>query len=131
MIARAVAILRPDSVVERVPFPAGDMIFESGTVYTEVLSLDEHIAQADLIRDIFGNPFRPVAVDPAWLAWNDGAIRKMAQAIYDERAFDRLPLLADALEDAGCADADILAHCRGPGPHVRGCWLVDSLLGKK
>jgi hypothetical protein len=80
---------------------------------------------------VFGNPFRPVALDPAWLAWNDGAVRKMAQALYDERAFDRLPLLADALEDAGCTNADILAHCRQPRPHVKGCWVVDLVLGKE
>jgi hypothetical protein len=54
----------------------------------------------------------------------------MGGAIYDERAFDRLPVLADALEDAGCADADLLGHLRGPGPHVRGCWAVDLILGK-
>ncbi len=87
--------------------------------------------QAFWLRDIIGNPFRPVAANPAWLAWNDEAIPKMAQAIYDERAFARLPLLADALEDAGCTEAEILAHSRGPGPHVRGCWVVDLLLGKK
>jgi hypothetical protein len=58
---------------------------------------------------------------PSWLSWNDGTVVKMAQAIYDDRAFDRLPILADALEDAGCSDADILAHCRSEGPHVRGC----------
>jgi hypothetical protein len=54
----------------------------------------------------------------------------LAQAIDDERAFDRLPILADALEDAGCTDADLLNHCRGPGLHVMGCWVVDMLLGK-
>jgi hypothetical protein len=54
----------------------------------------------------------------------------MTQSIYDERAFDRLPLLADALEDAGCGDAAILSHCREPSEHVRGCWVVDLLLGK-
>ena len=86
--------------------------------------------QARLLRDIVGSPFRLHSIAPAWLAWNDGAIRKMVQAIYDTRAFDRLPLLADALEDAGCTDADLLGHCRGPGPHVRGCWVVDLLLGK-
>ena len=59
-----------------------------------------------------------------------GDCRALAGAIYDERAFDRLPVLGDALEDAGCADAAILAHCRGPGEHVRGCWVVDLLLGK-
>ncbi len=84
-----------------------------------------------LIRDIFGNPFRPLPpLDPAWLGWNDSAIRKIAQTIYDTRAFDRLPVLADALEDAGCTDAAILAHCRERGEHVRGCWVVDLLLGK-
>jgi hypothetical protein len=89
-------------------------------------------AQIKLLWDVFGNPFRPsLPLPPAVLAWNDGAIPKLAQAIYDERAFDRLPLLADALEQAGCHDADILAHCRHPGPHVRGCWVVDLLLGKE
>jgi hypothetical protein len=89
------------------------------------------VTQADLLRDIIGNPFRPVAVDPSWLAWNGGTVVQRAQAIYDERAFDRLPILADALEDADCHDVAILAHCRGPGPHTRGCWVVDHLLGKK
>jgi hypothetical protein len=83
-----------------------------------------------LLRDIFGNPFRPVPADPNWLSWNDGTIPELAQAVYDDRAFDRLPVLADALEEAGCVNADMLAHCRGPGPHVRGCWVVDLLLGK-
>jgi hypothetical protein len=80
-----------------------------------------------LIRDIVGNPFRPVAVDPVWLT--DSAVG-LAQAIYDDRAFDRLPILADALQDAGCENADILDHCREEGPHVRGCWVVDLVLGK-
>jgi hypothetical protein len=87
--------------------------------------------QCDLLREIVGNPWRPVAVEPVWLSWNGGAVPMLAQGIYDERAFDRLPILADALEDAGCSDRDILDHCRGPGPHVRGCWAVDLLLGKE
>jgi hypothetical protein len=82
------------------------------------------------LRDIFGNPFRPSRLDRAWLAWNERTVQQMAQAIYDERAYDRLPLLADALEDAGCTDAAILDHCRGPGQHVRGCWVVDLLRGQ-
>jgi hypothetical protein len=69
-------------------------------------------------------------VYPVWLCWHGGTIPKLAQAIYDERAFDRLPVLADALEEAGCTDADLLGHLRGPGPHVRGCWALDLLLGK-
>jgi hypothetical protein len=80
-----------------------------------------------LIRDIFGNPLRPVRVNPSWLT-SDVAV--LGRVVYDERAVDRLPILADALEDAGCTDGAILEHCRGPGPHVRGCWVVDLLLGK-
>jgi hypothetical protein len=90
----------------------------------------ESTAQARLLRDIFGNPFRPVGVDPAWLTWTDGLVLRLARSIYDDRAFDCLPILADALEDAGCENADLLAHCRQPGEHVRGCWVVDLLLGK-
>jgi hypothetical protein len=94
--------------------------------------------QAALFRDIFGNPFRPVTLDPAWLTWHDGTVPRIAQAIYDDRHLPsgrldntRLGILADALEDAGCTDADLLGHCRQPGVHVRGCWLVDLLLGKQ
>jgi hypothetical protein len=83
-----------------------------------------------LLRCVFGNPFRPVSLDPGWLVWNAGTVPSMAQRIYDERAFDRLPILADALEEAGCDNADILNHCRQPGVHARGCWVVDSLLAK-
>ncbi len=88
-----------------------------------------HLYQAapDVFRDIFGNPFRPVTVDPVWLTSTAVAI---AQGIYDDRAFDRLPILADALQDAGCENADILSHCRSDGPHVRGCWVVDLVLEK-
>jgi hypothetical protein len=86
--------------------------------------------QCGLLRDLFGSPFRPVTVEEAWLAWGGGAARNMARAIYDERAFDRLPILGDALEDAGCTSEELLSHCRQPGEHVRGCWAVDLLLGK-
>ena len=88
----------------------------------------ELLAQAELIRDIFGDPFRPVCVDPAWLT---PGVVELAQGIYDDRAFDRMLVLADALEEAGCTDTGILTHCRAPGPHVRGCWVVDLLLGKR
>src|SRR5262245_25201821 len=91
--------------------------------------LKKGAADCDLIRDILGNPFRELpTIETQWFAWNGGALWNMAQAIYNERAFDRMPILADALEDAGCDDADILRHCRGPGEHVRGCWLIDLLL---
>jgi hypothetical protein len=87
-------------------------------------------AQAALLRDVFGNPFRRVTLAPAWLSWRDGTTAKIARALYQDRAFERLPIVADALEDAGCDNPDMLAHCRGEGPHVRGCWVVDLLLGK-
>ncbi len=87
----------------------------------------ELVWEAALLRDIFGNPFRPVVADSAWLTPTAVSI---ASAIYEDRAFDRLPILADALEEAGCTDADLLLHCRQPGEHVRGCWAVDLVLGK-
>jgi hypothetical protein len=93
--------------------------------------LNTHRAEiAGWVRDVFGNPFRSVRLAPSWLTWNNGTIPKLARAIGEEQAFDRLPILADALEDAGCTNRDILDHCRGPGPHIRGCWVVDLLAGK-
>jgi hypothetical protein len=82
-----------------------------------------------ILHDIFGPlPFRPITLNPSWRTSN---VTALAQSIYDDRAFDRLPILADALEDAGCDNADILNHCRQPGEHVRGCWVVDLVLGKE
>jgi hypothetical protein len=86
-----------------------------------------HKALADLLRECFGNPYRSLYLDSSWLTPN---VLRLAQAIYDERTFERMPALADALEEAGCFDSDKLSHCRGPGPHVRGCWLLDIILGK-
>jgi hypothetical protein len=86
-----------------------------------------HDRLPEIVRDLFGNPFHPVSADPSWLT---STVVTLAESIYEERAFDRLPILADALEVAGCDDADVLAHCRGDGPHVRGCWVVDLVLGK-
>jgi hypothetical protein len=92
---------------------------------------EERASQCKVLREVFGNPFRSPAIDSAWLAWNGGTVPKIAQPIYDDWAFDRLPVLADALEGAGCTDADLLGHCRGSGPHVRGCWAVDLVLGRE
>jgi hypothetical protein len=91
----------------------------------------EQREQTLLLRDIVGNPFRPWAIAPAWSSWNDSTVVRLAQTIYDERRFADLPILADALEEAGCDNADILDHCRQPGAHARGCWVVDLLLGKQ
>jgi hypothetical protein len=97
----------------------------------------EGAAQAAFLRDLFGPlPFCTPALNPAWLTWNAGTVRRLAEAAYQERSVpagtldnDRLAVLADALEEAGCGDAGLLEHLRGPGPHVRGCWAVDLLLG--
>jgi hypothetical protein len=88
-------------------------------------------AQAAFLRDIFGPlPFRPVSLDPSWLAWHGGLLVSMARRMYDGRDFTDMAVLADALEEAGCQNPDLLGHCRSGGEHVRGCWLIDLLLGK-
>jgi hypothetical protein len=84
--------------------------------------------QPRLLRDIFGNPFRPVQFDSRWRTSN---VVDLTRTINEERTFERLPILADALMDAGCADEQILKHCRSKGPHLRGCWAVDLILGKQ
>jgi len=100
---------------------------------------EEYLAK--LLRCVLGNPFRPVPPRTGakrwneelrrWLTWNNSTVTALAQAIYDERAFDRMPILADALEDAGCANQELLGYCRGEGTHFRGCWALDLVLGKK
>src|SRR5437763_179581 len=87
----------------------------------------EQHAQANLLRDIIGNPCCPVAFAPVW---RTPTVTAVAQTIYAERRFADLPILADALEEAGCSCAEILDHCRQPGEHVRGCWVVDLVLNK-
>ncbi len=88
---------------------------------------DGRLEQCHLLRCIFGNPFRPLTLDPAL---RTPQVVNLAQNIYADRAFERLPVLADALEKAGCHDTAMLAHLRGPGPHVLGCWAVDAIMGK-
>jgi hypothetical protein len=84
--------------------------------------------QADLVRDIFGNPFRRAFPDPAW---RTPTVLAIATGAYADRDFSALPILADALEDAGCTAAEVLEHCREPAEHTRGCWVVDWCLGKE
>jgi hypothetical protein len=98
----------------------------------------ERAAQASLIREIFGPlPFRGIGIDPDWLAWTGGTVRQLAESAYEKRSVPGEPLdggrfgvVADALEDAGCNDPELLEHLRGAGAHVRGCWVIDLLLGK-
>lgn len=113
--------------------PAGDFLpnpgWYSGGQQLGVMSDEVELAEkAKLLRDIFGNPFRPVTADPTWLS---STVVALARGMYDSRDFAAMPILADALQDAGCDNNDILDHCRGTGPHVRGCWVVDTVLGKE
>lgn len=122
-----------DSYLRGDPIWAGDADLlrayasASSSVTNERKHDENHQAQAGLLRDIIGNPFRPVVADPSWLTSD---VIALAQGIYEDRAFDRMPILADALQDAGCDNEDVLSHCRQPGEHVRGCWAVDLILGK-
>jgi hypothetical protein len=90
----------------------------------------EMAAQCALLREIVGNPFRALQRAGDWLRWNRGTVREMARTIADERRFDELPILADALVEAGCDSEAILRHCREEGPHVLGCWVLDGLLAR-
>jgi hypothetical protein len=93
--------------------------------------LDAGLSETELallVFELFANPFCPATFDPTWRTSNVAAV---AQSIYEERVFERLPILADALEDAGCTSEDILNHCRQPGEHVRGCWALDVILGRE
>jgi hypothetical protein len=113
---------------------AAELRFDEETPW-EVVWAQEKQAHCERLREILGNPFRPTLFDPAW---RTSSVMSLAQAAYEERLLPagtldsaRLAVLSDALEDAGSTDAEILSHLRGPGPHVRGCWVVDLLLGKE
>jgi hypothetical protein len=110
-----------------------------GREYDPDLWEAEKHEQCNLLRDLFGPlPFREVHIHPTWLSWNERTIVRLAQGVYDDRILPggtldniRLAILADALEEAGCSDKEILGHCRSPNDHVRGCWLIDLLLKKE
>jgi hypothetical protein len=134
--ARNAVIFRdipPEDVISGVVFSDGAPKVSEEILSTEAREFDravEEAAQADLVRDLFGNPFCPVTLDPTWLTRNGGTTRKLAKTIYNELDFAALPALADALEDAGCTEYALLDHCRGSTPHARGCWALDLLLKK-
>jgi len=92
---------------------------------------EQHYQLTRLICDLFGYPCRRHRFSPMWLARHAATVGALAQAIYEEERFSDLPILADALEEAGCTNPHILKHCRGPGPHARGCWALDLLMGKE
>ncbi len=95
-----------------------------------VASSSSEKLRAVVLRDVFPNPFDEPKVKPEWMTWNSETIRRLAEAIYSEHRFGDLPILADALEEAGCDDAAILQHCRDSNPHIRGCWAIDLLRGE-
>jgi hypothetical protein len=119
----ALACLHP------IPFEAANMALDLVLDFgAEAFGFSGETGYATILRDLFGPmPFRPLTVDPCWAKAN---VVSLAQVAYDQQVFDHLPILADALEDAGCTDSDILSHLRGPGPHVRGCFVVDIILSK-
>lgn len=109
-----------------------------GNHLMEHLSSQEEWPGGGLVREIVGNPFCPISISPSLQAWNDGTITRLAQAAYNERILpagtldnSRLAILADALEEAGCSDEQILTHLRSDDEHYRGCWVIDLLLGKE
>ncbi len=99
-----------------------------GSAFSDAYRAPEWEAQAALIRDVVGNPFRPAALAPLW---QTDTARAIAAGMYESRDFSAMDILADALQDAGCDNEDVLTHCRGEGPHVRGCLVVDLVLGKE
>ncbi|HYT91786.1 MAG TPA: hypothetical protein VEL76_23935 [Gemmataceae bacterium] len=117
-------------VASSVATAMGHLVLESGVEAFHAQWQSEECAQVLLLRDVFGNPFRPVSLDPDWLSSRGRTAATVAQGIYEQRRFEDLPILADALEEAGCPSAEIVAHCRSAGPHIRGCWALDLLLGK-
>jgi hypothetical protein len=113
-------------------FAAASVVSQQAVKHTEAeYSADlarEFRRQVGLVYEVFGNPFRPGRIDRHWLAWEGGTVRRLAESIYEEKAFEHLPILGDALEDAGCTDEEVLSHCRQPAGHVRGCWVLDAIL---
>jgi hypothetical protein len=89
-----------------------------------------NVALVALAREVLGNPFRVPAIHPAWREWHGGAVKLIAERVAETWDFSALPVLADALQDAGCEDEYLLAHLRSPGPHVPGCWALEAVLGR-
>jgi hypothetical protein len=127
--AMSTALPQPRKAVSAVMFCVCSAVASHGAGYAERWQA-EVVGQIDLVRDIFGNPFLPIRVEKRWLTANDDAVSRLARSIYEEGNFADLPILADALEEAGCSEEALLAHCRGTEGHVRGCWAVDALLEK-
>ncbi len=100
------------------------------TGFAQAFYCDTKAHHARLLREVFGNPFRIPEIDSFWLKHNGGCVSQLAAEMDSQWTFEQMPILADALEEAGCTNVDVLNHCRQPGEHVRGCWLLDLLLCK-
>jgi hypothetical protein len=124
----ALAETSPYSVACVVMFAAASMFVYDVPLSPIQAKLQSAARFNRLIYDIFGNPFRPITLNPSWLT---STVTTLAQQMYDSSDFSAMPILADALQDAGCDNEQILNHCREPGVHVRGCFVVDLLLNKK
>jgi hypothetical protein len=133
------SVLFPAQCVSAAQFAVGALALDANSADNDEGLRAERSIQGTLVHCVFGNPFRPSRSPPATvLAWNDGTVRRIAEGIYEERRLPegtldngRLAILSDALLDAGCDNEDLIVHCRSPGPHVRGCWAIDLILGKE
>jgi hypothetical protein len=125
----AVAGTAADAVADPPCSPESGRVGDRWFQTFQAARLAEKQAQCRVLRCIIGDPFCPVRARRSWLAWHGGAVGKLARTLYEGRRFADLGVLADALEEAGCAEPALLAHCREPGPHARGCWALDVLLG--
>jgi hypothetical protein len=103
---------------------------ETSTLWTRI-EQEEKTRQVTMLRDLFGNPFRRVVAEPAWLSWRGGELQRLVREIEAKQAFDQLPKLIELLREAGCGEKDLVEHCGREGQHVRGCWMIDLLLGKE
>jgi hypothetical protein len=136
-VDRTEGSVRSGAIVAASAWAIAELLKEGSNGSTERLELlrqEEQRRQTTLLRDIIGNPWRPVSLDPSWLT---AAVSNLTATAYEDRALPsgqldpaRLAVIADALVDAGCMHFDLLAHCLEPGPHVRGCWVVDLILSK-
>jgi hypothetical protein len=132
------AVARPETVAMTVALMVAEEARAAGTDPGTIAAMDEAAnygvvrreeqCQTALLREIIGDPFRPVTLDPSWIT---STVTTLASQMYESRDFGAMPILADALQDAGCDNEDFLDHCRGSGPHVRGCWVVDLVLGSE
>ena len=126
--AALVAISMSVETIDPRPFHSAFMMTAMGQPLAGVMPAKQAEARLGaLLRDVFGNPFRPISLDRSW---RTSTVTALARQLYDSRDFSNMPILADALQDAGCDSEEILNHCRQPGEHIRGCWALDLVLGR-